>query len=150
MYERIVEILIYVLNEVRKTNKPLGEIDISPLESKGYTEVEISTAFSWLFDRLREGTDARANFVNDGHGSFRVLHNAEQHVITPEAFGFLLQLQQLHIVTGSELEMIIERAMLSGFDRLNPSDIHDIVASVLFDSDNSRGQTFLNSNDTIQ
>ena len=150
MYERIVEILIYVLTEVRKTNKTLGEIDISPLETKGYTEAEISTAFSWLFDRLRSGADARPIFSEGKEDSFRVLHHAEQHVITPEAFGFLLQLQQLNIVTGTELEMIIERAMLSGFDRLNPSDIHDIVASVLFDTDNPRGQMFLNSNDTIQ
>ncbi|MFI5250939.1 MAG: DUF494 family protein [Bacteroidota bacterium] len=149
MYEKIVEILIYVLNEVRKTNKPLGEIDISQLENKGYTDAEISTAFSWLFDRLRSGTESKPNFVDQTRGSFRVLHHAEQHVISSQAFGFLLQLQQLEIITDSELEIIIERAMLSGYDRLNTVDIHDIVASVLFDTDNARGQAILNSNDTI-
>ena len=149
MYEKIVEILIYVLNEVRKTNKPLGEIDISQLENKGYTEAEISTAFNWLFDCLRTGVAARTTIVDKNKGSFRVLHAAEQHVITPEAFGFLLQLQQLDIISDSELELIIERAMVSGFDRQDASDIHDIVASVLFDTDSTRGQFFLNSNDTI-
>jgi uncharacterized protein Smg (DUF494 family) len=149
MYEKIVEILIFVLNEVRKTNKPLGEIDISQLESKGYTEAEISTAFTWLFDRLRTGTTVRSAIVDQNRGSFRVLHNAEQQVITPEAFGLLLQLQQLDIISDSELEMIIERAMVSGLDRHETSDIHDIVASVLFDTDSVRGQFFLNSNDTI-
>jgi uncharacterized protein Smg (DUF494 family) len=149
MYEKIVEILIYVLNEVRKTNKPLGEIDISQLEKKGYTEAEISTAFSWLFDRLRTGVELRMDVQNRNRGSFRVLHTAEQQVITPDAFGFLLQLQQLNIISDSDLEIVIERAMLSGFDRLSAADIHDIVATVLFDTDSARGHVFLDSNDTI-
>ncbi len=149
MYEKIVEILIYMLSEVRKTNKPLGEIDISQLADKGYTEAEISTAFNWLFDRLRGANISHAPVLDQGTDSFRVLHAAEQHIIAPEAFGLLLQLRQLGLISEPELELIIERAMVNGLERQDAADIHDIVVSVLFDSDNLRGQFFLNSNDTI-
>ena len=149
MQERIVEILIYVLNEVRRTNKPLGEIDIAPLSSKGYTEAEISTAFSWLFDRInllaivsREPAPA----------SFRVLSPAEQFAISTEAYGYLLQLRELNMISATELEEVIERAMGSDVDRFGVMEIEGLVVSVLFDTRaaSANVRTQLNGHDTVQ
>ena len=150
MYEKIVEILIYVLNEVRRTNKPLGEIDVSVLQKKGYTEAEITTAFSWLFDRLRSMPEPGRLPESNPSESFRVLHAAEQYVISADAFGYLLQLRELGLMTASQLEMVIDRAMMSGFEHLSVADIQDVVASVLFETDGSRGKMIMDANDTIQ
>ena len=51
MYERIVEIITFVLSEL-KQNKKLSEIDLNVLQDRGYSSSEISTAFSWLVDKL--------------------------------------------------------------------------------------------------
>jgi uncharacterized protein Smg (DUF494 family) len=152
MQERIVEILMYVLNEVRKTNKQIGEIDISTLERQGYSQTEISLAFSWLFDRLSGNIEQAPRLPEQHSTSFRILHQAEKYVITTEAFGYLIQLRELNIISDAEFEIIIERSLLSGFERLEISAIQAIVASVLFDAGHSgknRGEMIFHSNDTI-
>jgi uncharacterized protein Smg (DUF494 family) len=152
MQERIVEILMYVLNEVRKTNKPIGEIDVSSLEQRGYSKAEISFAFSWLLDRVSKGVDVPRVLPERNSTSFRVLHNAEKFAIAPEAYGYLIQLRELNIITDIEFESIIERTILAGFEQLEIPAIQSIVASVLFDSDRpdfNRGGMIINSNDTI-
>ncbi len=54
MHERIVEIILFLVNEL-KSNKQLSEVDVSLLSQNGYTQSEISTAFSWLFERMSVG-----------------------------------------------------------------------------------------------
>ena len=152
MQERIVEILMYVLSEARKTNKQIGEIDVSALERQGYSQTEISLAFSWLFDRLSVGIENSPIVPEEHSTSFRVLHHAEKYAITPEAFGYLIQLRELNIISDAEFEIVIERSLLTGFERLEISAIQAIVASVLFDagrSGKSRGEMIFHSNDTI-
>jgi uncharacterized protein Smg (DUF494 family) len=136
MQEKIVEILIYVLSELKKTNKPISEVDIASLEKKGYTQSEISTAFSWLVDRLNFTSGTTQISAAYRSGSFRILDGAEKHAISPEAFGYLIQLRELNVISEIELELIIERSILSGFERLNPSEMQSVVASVLFDLGN--------------
>ncbi len=53
--ERIIEIIFFLLNEIRD-NTPLTDIDLKPLSTRGFSETEISTAFSWLIDRFAERT----------------------------------------------------------------------------------------------
>jgi len=150
--ERIVEILMYVLNEVQKTKKPLGEIDLSSLMQKGYTQEEIITAFTWLQDRLKSDVKFLEVASRQQSASFRILHSAEKYVIPAEAFGYLIQLHQLNIITEAELELVIERSMLSGFEQLTVDEIKAIVASIVFDMDRDdfkRGRIFFNSDNTI-
>jgi uncharacterized protein Smg (DUF494 family) len=130
MQEKIVEILLQVLNEIQKTNKPLAEVDITALEKKGYTSSEISTAFSWLIDRIQAKKSGKEKTRTR---SFRILHSAEKEVISSEAFGYLLSLHELNLISNAELETIIERAMMSGFDKLDQEDIRGIALTVIFD-----------------
>ena len=152
MQERIIEILVYVLSELKRTQKPVGEIDLSLLVQKGYTQQEISTAFAWLNNRLQsEEKTVERSTKQEERGSFRVLHRAEQYVITPEAYGYLIQLRELNILSQQEMELIIEQAMLEGFE-LSIHEIQNIVTSVLFETGwghSSNNRTMLNSNDTI-
>ena len=150
MHERIVKILIYVLDEARRTNKPIGEIDLAPLEHKGFSTAEISTAFSWLFDRLRSGGEIKNAVAQTDGMSFRILHPMEQYTVTPEAHGYLMQLKELGIINDAEFENVIERAMISGFERLTMLDIQEIVSSVLFEREDSSGKLMFDSHDTIQ
>jgi len=54
MQERIVEIILFLINEMR-SDKKLGDVDVNALTREGYTHSEISTAFSWLFDKIQVG-----------------------------------------------------------------------------------------------
>src|SRR5438552_18502393 len=89
--ERILEIVVFLLTEIRQ-NKQVSEIDLKPLSERGYTQGEISTAFSWLFER---GFDARKTKNFEG---FRMFHEIERRALSREAQGYLLQLRALGVL----------------------------------------------------
>jgi len=135
MQDRIVEILVYVLNEVRNERKGIEDIDTSILERKGYSQAEITVAFSWLLDRLNNRRGDAALPADEQPPSFRVLNEFEKHIITPEASGHLMQLRSLGIISEMELETVIERCIMSGFEALDVATVQTVVASVLFEAD---------------
>lgn len=150
MYERVVEIIMFLMSEL-KSSKQLSEIDVSLLSKSGYTQSEISTAFSWLFERMNVGQAV----MTGGEGkdsSYRVLHTAEQMVISTEAFGYLLQCRQLGLISNSDVEAVIERIMAAGFSHVGVPEMKSFVAGMLFDVDGQQGtagRISLGSNDTI-
>lgn len=150
MQERIVEIILFLVNEL-KSNKQLSEVDVSFLTENGYTPTEISTAFSWLFERLSVGQQLVSG-ETDTRLSHRVLHDAEKMIITPEGYGYLLQCRQLGLLTNADIETIIERIMAAGFSSVGGPEMKSFVAGMLLDSDNRpgmNGRISLNSTDTI-
>lgn len=54
---------------------------------------------------------------------FRVLNEAEKTVITPDAFGYIIKMMELGILSFEESESLIERAMTSGFLPVNLEDV---------------------------
>ena len=52
MNERVVEILIYLMTEIRENRGGMEQVDgiSKDLKQQGYTENEINAAFSWLFE----------------------------------------------------------------------------------------------------
>jgi uncharacterized protein Smg (DUF494 family) len=143
MKEKVVEILVYLMNEIRD-DRALGEIDLSELRERGYTQSEISTAFSWLHDHF--GETARADA-----GSRRMLHEAEKMMLSVEAQGLLIHLRELGLLQDRELEIVIERAMMSGYERLTMVDVQGLVASVILSrgGDNAGHPAMLNNGDSI-
>jgi uncharacterized protein Smg (DUF494 family) len=150
MKERVVEILVYLMAEI-DANKRLSEINLEDLTERGYTQSEISAAFSWLYDNL---------LVHDGfveHGSLpskdsrRVFHEAEKLMMTTDAQGYLMQLFEIGLLDNRDLESIIERAMMSGFEKLSLEDVQEIAAGVLLAKHNAwkESRSTLNENGTI-
>ena len=138
MNERVVEILIYLMTEIRENQGGMEQIDgiSKDLKQQGYTENEINAAFSWLFERIKIGTEQIFQSEKSGRlQAFRMLHDVEKIVITPLAYGYVLQLQRLHLLDVSEVEQVIERAMMLGVSKVDVDDIKSIVASIYFNSD---------------
>lgn len=151
MQEKIIEIIVFLINEMRN-NKRLGDIDLRVLSDHGYTQNEISTAFSWLFDKINMGENILIDEEPNRPHSFRILHEAERNVITPEAHGYLIQLRELGLLDDTTVETIIDRIMMAGFTAVDQSEMKILVASILFDYDDSDrlgSRLMLNSKDTI-
>lgn len=148
MYERVVEIILFLMNELR-ANKQLNDVDVSLLSRNGYTQSEISTAFSWLFDRITVGQEQMTP-LQGAPSSFRVLHEIEKMVISPEAFGYILQFQQLGLLRNEDLEIIIERIMAAGFASVGVPEMKSFVAGYLFDQEGEGGlNVSMGGNDTV-
>lgn len=90
MQERIVDIILYLVNEL-KSNKRLSDVDVTSLTRNGYTQSEISSAFSWLFERLSAEQDKVVSAASP-ESSYRLLNDFEKMIIDPQAYGYLIQL----------------------------------------------------------
>ncbi len=134
MHERIVEIIVYLVNEMRN-NKALGEIDVKALEEGGYTQAEIGAAFSWLFEKLAVSDQIGPRVERQVERSYRILHDVERMIITPEAQGYLIQLRELGILNDAMVETVIDRAMMSGYMNIGLEETRVIVASLVFEKD---------------
>jgi uncharacterized protein Smg (DUF494 family) len=147
MQERIVEIILYLVNALR-SNKRLSEVDVSELTKDGYTQSEITSAFSWVFERLSIGQSV-TGAEPAAQTSQRILHDVERMVINAEAYGYVLQCQQLGILSNADTETIIERVMVAGFTTVGLPEMKSFIAGFLFDNTGSNGQISLTTNDTI-
>jgi uncharacterized protein Smg (DUF494 family) len=151
MKEKVVEILIYLMSAVHD-NQRLSEVDVDDLRNQGYTQTEISAAFSWLYDNMPGGMTGASSSAVPAKDSRRSFHEAEKALLPPEGQGFLIQLTELGLLSQRDLETVIERTMMAGYEQLSVPELRAIVAAVLFgrDSGNDRaGRTMLNSGDTV-
>ncbi|HET6400598.1 MAG TPA: DUF494 family protein [Candidatus Kapabacteria bacterium] len=163
--ERIIEIIFFLLKEIRD-NTPLTEIDLQPLSVRGFSETEISTAFSWLIDRFQAapGDDplvlavpfGKRNMLDPSKSAaeagFRVYHEVERSVISPEARGFMLQMMELGLLSDSEQEFLIDRILLSGIPSASLEDVKELVTNTIFHFDSSfspQGRVMLNGSDRV-
>jgi uncharacterized protein Smg (DUF494 family) len=152
MKEKVVEILIYLMSAVHD-NKRLSEVDVDDLRNQGYTQTEISAAFSWLYDNMPGGLPGRSmpssSAAKDSRRSF---HEAEKALLPPDGQGYLIQLAELGLLGQHDLETVIERIMMAGYEQVSVPELRAIVAAVLFGGSpggDRAGRTVLNSGDTI-
>lgn len=132
----IVEILVVLMREF-----PEGAIKPEEYETltkdligKGYSPREIETAFFWFHSRHEHRHLVPEVDVIDPD-SFRVLHEIEKSVLTTEAYGYLIELNRMGIISMIDLDRIIEKAVLLGGRRVNADEIKMFVAAQLMDQE---------------
>jgi len=151
MKEKVVELLIYIMSEMQD-NKRISDIDLADLRTRGYTQSEISAAFSWIYENSELNQQRPAVRGSAGEASRRVLHDAEKAVLATESQGYLIQLRELGLLDEKDFETVIERAMMAGYEKLSVAELREIVASVLFargGGDATGNRSMLTSGDTI-
>lgn len=136
MPERIIEIIVYAMRRFQDEKKSGDKLDLtSELISKGYTESEINLSFSWIYNHLKNNsTDTKklfeADFVEDLE-----YNNNENPILSDEAYGYLLQMIQLGILTEYQVDQILEKALNSGDNNINTEKVKSFIVNILFDSD---------------
>lgn len=146
MNERVVEILIYIMSELRRDRKYSQKLDLisKNLIQKGYTESEISSALTWLLDRVN--FDSEDLVEREGPAlkhSHRHLHEIEKSVISADAYGYVIQLKELGILDNLDVEEVLERALMQGTAEVEIENIRGIVASLLFRNEEFAEGTYL-------
>lgn len=140
MQERLIEIIVYLLGHFQQPQSKEDYSDLSrELKSRGYTENEINLAFTWIFNHLQNKNAVNEEEFSYVRGSTRVLHDVERLVIDPQAYGYLLQMQHLGLLSDSELEFAIEKALSMGTTTITIDDIKSIAASIIFNSESTDG-----------
>lgn len=134
MQDKIIEIIVYILNEVKESKK-LNEIDFKFLNNNGYSDAEINTAFAWIFSKLDKGEKIFKD-ENKQTKSKRFLHETEKNIFTTDALGYLIELREMKLLSDSDEELILERIFFSGVQKVDLKGIKNFIASLLFDFEN--------------
>jgi len=137
MSERVKEIVVFIVNAMRSniddTIQGRFESLSQKLEEEGYTATEIDSAFSWLME----------NFNNEpigeiiGDPSYRKQpakswDDLDRSILTPAAYNYVIQLRELDIIGETEVERIIEKALMHGKNGISISEIKALIASLIF------------------
>jgi uncharacterized protein Smg (DUF494 family) len=134
--DRILEIVVYLMNQLNEHQGNLVSIDemSADLRSMGFTDNEISSAYSWLLKHFEDYPDSFSIKGKDiGKRSIRVLSDVERKIISPGAYGYLLQLRHLGLLTAEQLEMVLDRCMLFGGGMVEVDEMKVLASTALFD-----------------
>jgi len=133
----IVEILVILLRQY-----PEGDIkpeEFDPLTAEliglGYSKHEIETALFWYYNRLEASGNAEIFSDQPDSNSFRVLHEVERTILTPGAYGYLVELRALGLITVLDMDHIIEKAIIVGGRKVTVDDIKSFVASFIMEQE---------------
>ncbi len=137
MDQRLVEILMYVIGEIRSQRVELEEVETmsDDLLQRGFTPREVATALSFFIERFQKRVERREPDDVQLPHSQRVLHRIEKLFLNPKAYGYLLQLQHLGVLDARDIEMILEQILMVGHSRVTEDEVKLIVASHLLESD---------------
>ena len=137
MNQRLVEILMYVIGEIRSQRVEIEEVEMmsDDLLQKGFTPREVATALSFFIERFQKRVERREPEDVQLPHSQRVLHRIEKLFLNPKAYGYLLQLQHLGVLDAGDIEMILEQVLMVGHSRITEDEVKLIVASHLLEHD---------------
>lgn len=150
MQDKVIEIIVYILSEIKEI-KQLNDIDVNSLTDKGYSDSEINTAFAWIFSKLDEGELIFKN-ENINSKSHRIFNFIENKIFTVDAKGYLLLLRELGLLSDIEIDLLIEKILLSGYQKININELKKFIASFVLNSDTKSdilNRMILQNNDTI-
>jgi len=148
MKHRIMELLVQIMSGIQVNNR-ISESDLVELRDRGYTQTEISEALGWLYGNMQVDDGVVRVPDSAGSGSRRILHEVEKSAFSIESQGYLIQLSELGLLDDRDLEVVIERAMQTGYERLSVEEVREIVAVLLLGRGGNQSSPLLNNKESI-
>ena len=149
MRNRIFEIVAFLIDYTQGDMGRLSETDDlwATLEAEGYSDDEISSAYSWLLKRADNTPQQLFSALPKRHSSHRVLNASERSQLTTGAYGFLIKLVNLSLIDDEQFETIMERVSIFGPKPVALDQIKFIASSVAFsDLDELDGLSLFDAN----
>lgn len=135
------EVLVYMFENYFEADiRPDQHTLAKELFAAGFDQEDINGAFDW-FDKLEAMTDQS---VNAGHElSFRVYTEPETQKISHESLSFMMFLEQAKVLTASQRELVIDRAMALPQSEISLEEIRWIVLMALWDQNKASDYLFV-------
>jgi uncharacterized protein Smg (DUF494 family) len=129
---RVLEIVLLLMSHIKEHQGRLENFEdiTSYLESNGYTENEISSAYSWVVEQLQTDSPVIIG-LNYKASSLRALTDFDRRHFTMEALGYLFQLKHLGLISDSQMELILDRGAFVGPTPVDLDQAKVVVESVI-------------------
>lgn len=128
---------MYVIGEIQSRRIRVEEIEgiSDELVQRGFSQREVNAAISVFAERLT-GDSKRMLLARPAlPHAHRILHDLERQYVSPEAYGYLIEMSQLLILDLSDVEEIIERCVLLGNLNVGGDEMKMLVATHLLEKD---------------
>lgn len=112
------------------------------LRAHGFEADEISEALQWLH-HFAPGGESGALEGGGSGTALRILSDEERLAFAPEAYGYLLHLQQIGLMDESMREEVIQRALSLVENEITRDDIRALALLVAFHRSQRHWQTDL-------
>jgi uncharacterized protein Smg (DUF494 family) len=134
MRNRIFEIVVYLIDYMQGDPGRFAATDEvwEELEAQGYSEDEISSAYSWLLKRFDSSPQRFFSSFPKEHSSHRILTVTERSQLTTEAYGFLIKLLNRNLINDEQFEAILDHVSAYGPKPSTLDHIKVIATSVVF------------------
>lgn len=132
MVTEIINLLADIFENLDKSislDKAIDEISIK----KRYNKNILATAFSWIYEKtIRDmgEIEEHAELLTNGR---RIFSEDEKLLIGTDNFNHLLHLNNIGLLTNSDLEIIIEELKLFPRELINTESINVIIISLFLE-----------------
>lgn len=132
--DNFFEIVIFLAERFSGIYPQKWELDEASrfLGEMGYDSREISRAISWFFLQAEpEGSSLPQLSPRRSTKGFRVLSPQEMNRITPEAYGYIIELLRIGVIDDEDLEAVMDSAMTGSQSIIDRDDVIQIVNRVI-------------------
>ena len=134
MRDRFLEIVVFLMDCMRSNNGRFPDSDdfTSTLQTMGYSDTEISSAYYWLVNRFEEAPEQLFSDLASSQSVNRILSARERVRLTTEAHGLLVKLLTLRLISSEQFESILERINVLDAEPVTVNQLKLIASSVVF------------------
>lgn len=133
MGDRVLEIVVFLMSKIKDQQGQLDDLEeiATYLKNQGFTENEISSAYSWFLDHLQNDNEFLYNSTINGNAT-RILSDQERQLFSSKAIGYLLQLRHLGLLSDQQFEMVLERGTMIWTSSINLDQVKMLIETILF------------------
>jgi len=155
MSERVMEIVVFIVNAMQPNvdDTILGRFESlsQKLVEEGYTESEIDSAFSWLMENIDKEPIGEMHVGPSHHKQpAKSWNDFDRSILTPAAYDYMIQLRELDIIGETEVEQIVEKALMHGKQGISIPEIKALIASLIFNQEETTEASFFIFNKSYQ
>lgn len=137
MNNNIVDILEFVLKSVRKDGE-MNTAELASILKKNKSDNYLET--------FEKNADELERVMPESKNSFRILLESEQMFFTKEVQGELIQLQSIGLITGKEIEQLIETAIFREFRLIDKEALRHLLPGIIIQNNASTNNLILGNN----
>jgi hypothetical protein len=137
MNKDIVNVLEFVLDSIKEGGE-LNTAELSRILDKNKND--------YYLDRLESNADDLERVRPESKNSFRFLLESEQMFFTKEVQGELIQLQSIGLISGKEIEQLIETAIFREFRLIDKEALRHLLPGIIVQNNVSTNNLILGNN----
>lgn len=137
MNKDIVNVLEFVLDSIKEGGE-LNTAELSRILNKNKND--------YYLDRLESNADDLERVRPESKNSFRFLLESEQMFFTKEVQGELIQLQSIGLISGKEIEQLIETAIFREFRLIDKEALRHLLPGIIVQNNVSTNNLILGNN----